>query len=190
MLSLPDPPQLAHVPSSSVVVTKGISPVPLQLIAKIHRWEFVDLSQFLMGSDPGEGSSSMMDGHIIPSHPYGKASSSGKTPPTIMDITSWLQAFSRFMAVLLSTQAVVYPNHIRRGSSRSSCPSASHPPIGPGPGWQTMASYDWEYREWAAAKSVRVWEELNLSIYGRCLPRPSAAVPQDSLTSEVLVCYK
>ena len=37
--------------------------------------------------------------------------------------------------------------------------------------------YDHDYREWAAAKSIRVWEEINLSIYGRCLshpPTPSA----------------
>ena len=47
VLNLPDPPQLAHVPSSSVVVTEGIPPVPQRLIAKIRRWEFVDLSQLL-----------------------------------------------------------------------------------------------------------------------------------------------
>lgn len=29
--------------------------------------------------------------------------------------------------------------------------------------------YDQDYREWAAAKGVRKWGELNLIIYGRCL---------------------
>ena len=81
VLSLPGPPQLTHVPSSSLVVTEDIPPVPLWLIDKICRWEFVDLFQLLMGSDPGEGSSSMMDGHIILSHPYGNASSGRKPHP-------------------------------------------------------------------------------------------------------------
>ena len=29
--------------------------------------------------------------------------------------------------------------------------------------------YDVDYREWAAAKGVRIWGELNLTLYGRCL---------------------
>ena len=32
-----------------------------------------------------------------------------------------------------------------------------------------MAFYDREFRQWAAAKSVKKWGEINFSIYGRCL---------------------
>jgi len=51
-----------------------------------------------------------------------------------------------------------------------------------------LSIYDWEFWDWAAAKVVRLWGELNLSVYGRSLSH--LAVPQDSPTAEVPVCYK
>ena len=36
-------------------------------------------------------------------------------------------------------------------------------------GGSVWLQYDREFRIWAAAKGVKVWGELNLSIYGRCL---------------------
>ena len=30
-------------------------------------------------------------------------------------------------------------------------------------------SYDSEFREWAAAKGVRKWGDINMAIYGKCL---------------------
>ena len=36
-------------------------------------------------------------------------------------------------------------------------------------GRMVWLQYDREFRIWAAAKGVKVWGELNLSIYGRCL---------------------
>ena len=32
--------------------------------------------------------------------------------------------------------------------------------------WQ---QYDHEFHVWAAARGLKVWGELNLSVYGRCL---------------------
>ena len=37
--------------------------------------------------------------------------------------------------------------------------------------------YDQEYREWAAARGIKKWGELNLTIYGRCLPSQLPVAP-------------
>ena len=47
--------------------------------------------------------------------------------------------------------------------------------------------YDKDFREWAAAKHLKVWGELNLTINGRCLPmhqRPMLAPRSNSSTRQ------
>jgi len=158
---------LPQVPTpSTIVITEGIPPVPLRLIEKIRRWEFVDLGQLLMGTEPEEGAATMMDGHIVPSRPSHKGPAIRRF--TITDISSWLQAYARFMAVLVSAPAT---------SKDEAAGLAAHQHVilqlAQDLGGRQWMVYGWEYREWAAPKSVRVWGELNLSIYGKCLPRPA-----------------
>ena len=50
--------------------------------------------------------------------------------------------------------------------------------------------YDVEYREWAAAKGIRKWGDLNLTFYGRCLSfgaRHVVAPTSSKSSSESLV---
>jgi len=82
----------------------------------------------------------------------------------------WLIAYARFMAVLLSAgntsrekvaglaahQHVALQLHNDLGRNR----------------WMR---YDIEFREWAAAKGIHVWGELNLAIYGWYLPQVQSA---------------
>jgi len=61
-----------------------------------------------------------------------------------------------------------------------------------GPQW---LHYDQNFCEWAAAKGLRKWGELNLTIYGRCLatnhpssqPRPTIGSKRKA---EVLICFR
>lgn len=81
----------------------------------------------------------------------------------IQDLTSWLQAFTVYMAALSSCE---------KTSKEEVCGLLAYSHVIQlskdlrGPQW---LKYDKEYRLWAAAKGVRVWGELNFSIYGRCL---------------------
>ena len=174
--------------SSANPLTEGIPPVPLRLIDKIRRWEFVELGQLLMGAEPAEGVAAMMDGHIVPSRPSQKEPANRRF--TIMDISSWLQAYARFMAILVSSPAT---------SKEEAAGLAAHQHIilqlAQDLGGHQWMAYVCRYKEWAAAKSVRIWGKLNnLSIYGKCLPRlarPTTllqdGVPQLDLLP---VCFK
>ena len=182
------PSAVAKAAAPSVVVDEGIPPIPVKMVERIRRWEFVELENLLilqdnkteetlLGSDKGQF------GYKAPLRAQGKHIG-------INNYMSWLTAFSRLMAVLLTAEAttkdeaaglaahqhVILQVHNDLGSNR----------------W---LKYDVEYREWAAAKGVRVWGELNLPIYGRCLPQaqpvqgPSGAVTNDLSSKEIPVCY-
>ena len=93
--------------------------------------------------------------------------------PSVNDILSWMQAYSRFMAVLLSVEST---------SKEEAAGLAAHMHLIiqlskdlDGTQW---LSYDRDFRQWAAAKGVRKWGELNLTIYGRCLSMQKPAIEQ------------
>ena len=161
-LSLPLPlgpqvPLVARTASSSIVVTKGIPPMSFKAVKRIRQWEYVDLANLLISQD--DALSMTENDQKTPSRSQGK-------PPPINDIMTWLTAFSRFMAVVLAVdfttkeeaaglpahQHVILQLHGDLGSNR----------------W---LKYNIEFREWTAAKRIRAWGELNLAIYGRCLPQ-------------------
>ena len=81
----------------------------------------------------------------------------------ITDIFSWLKAFARYMAVLTSSDStsaaqatgLVAHLHLVLQLSQEL-----------GPQWM---KYDIDYCQWAAARNVRQWGELNFTIYGHCL---------------------
>ena len=87
-----------------------------------------------------------------------------RSPKTITDILSWLQVFSVFSAILLSSA---------EASKEEAAGLAAHSYLIlqmykdlQGPQW---LHYDQNFREWVAAKNIRKWGELNFTIYGRCL---------------------
>ena len=84
-------------------------------------------------------------------------------------------------------------------------PHAPHNPAFQRPGWGQWLAYDTEFREWAAAKGVRKWGELNLTNYSKCLseriaynPLLSSPQPLQSIktagskrsSSRVRVCFQ
>ena len=88
----------------------------------------------------------------------------------IEDLTTWLQAFSILIAIISSAEesskeeitGLVAHSHLVIQLAKDL----------KGPQW---LKYDREYRLWAAAKRIKIWGELQMSIYGRCLASHSSA---------------
>ena len=162
-------------------MVEGIPPVSSRLVERIRRWEYIDLALLLevANSDEasGQGSSDMFAGPP-PKMP--------KRSVTIRDMPTWLTAYARFMAVLLATSAT---------KPTESAGLAAHMhlilQVSQDLGGRHWMFYDKEFWEWAASKAVKVWGDLNLSIYGRCLSCPLPPV-MDSAgpSSTVPVCIK
>ena len=120
-----------------------IPSVPTHLIEKIRHWESVDLAQLIGCANTSEGSSSMVEGHIIT-----PTKSLRTSPSTITDFTTWLQAYAPLMAVLLSApttskeEAAGLAAHFHVVLQLAQDLSGRH--------------WHWEFREWATAKGIKV----------------------------------
>ena len=86
-----------------------------------------------------------------------------KKKSQITDIISWIQAYSRYMAVLMSCETTTKEEATGLVAHLHLIIQLS---LDLGSQWQ---KYDRDFREWAAAKSLRRWGKLNFPIYGRCL---------------------
>lgn len=149
-----DTPSLSSSPS--LVVAEGMPPIPVKLIEKIRKWEYVDLACLLEDHSAHPISFTLNGvGQWVPEQQ--------KKRKQITDIITWIQAYSRYMAVLLSCDTttkeeatgLVAHLHLVLQLSQDL-----------GPQW---LKYDRDFREWAAAKSLRKWGDLNFPIYGQCL---------------------
>ena len=151
-----------RTPPSSLIVAEGIPPIQASLIEKIRRWEYVDLAKLLGSQDvPDGGTPVVIQGQLVMVEPTQRGH---HRQPSVNDVLSWTQAYSRFMAVLLSSGLT---------SKEEAAGLAAHMHLIvqlskdlEGTQWLI---YDRDFRQWAAAKGVRKWGELNMTIYGRCL---------------------
>ena len=150
---------LPSTPAPSMVVAEGMPPLPIKLVEKIRRWEFVDLSSLLEENvtQPAELTVNAAGQWIL------SDSGQRKKRSHITDILSWIQAFSRFMAVLLSDN-----NTTKEEATGLAAHLHLVLQLSNDLGTQWL-KYDKDFREWAAAKSLRKWGELNFPIYGQCL---------------------
>ena len=94
---------VARTAAPSVVITEGILPVSFKVVERIRQWEVVELANLLITQDiKSDEYSFVVDsdqpGYRAPSRGQGKL-------PVIDNIMTWLVAFSRFRAVILSTEA-------------------------------------------------------------------------------------
>lgn len=169
--------------TASVVVADGMPPITSRLLDKIRRWDYVDLA--LLIGEPGpkaEEIPSLNEERVVLFQSLEQAQRRRKQ---IGDIQAWSQAFAVFMAALASASfttteevvGLIAHSHLILQLAKDM-------------GGLRWLKYDQEYREWAAAKGIRKWGELNLSIYGRCLavplPAASPAVPPAAIFSTPL----
>ena len=73
----------------------------MKLVEKIRRWEFINLAKKNQETQP-EHPTIIIEGQLVALESPVK---SQKKTTGINDILSWVQAFSRFMAVLLAADA-------------------------------------------------------------------------------------
>ena len=163
---------------SSVVLTEGLPPITTKLLDKIQRWEFVDLSS-LLSCDPTAKNDTVAlthEGqHILVVDPQSQFSRRKKQ---ISDLPTWIQAFSIYAAGLAAASSTT-KEHVMGLMAHMFLMVQLSRDLG-GNHW---LQYDKDFREWAAAKNLKVWGELNLSIYGRCLAiqqRPLSAPRPDT----------
>ena len=146
----------------ATVVAEGIPLIPVKILERIRRWEFVDLATLL--NDPtlkAEDMAVQQQGQVVL---FQSLEQAHKCRKQIQDISTWIQAFALYMAALASdestskeeTVGLIAHMHLINQLAREM-------------GGRQWLKYDTDYREWAAAKGIRKWGELNLTIYGRCL---------------------
>ncbi len=180
---------VARTAAPSIVISEGIPPIPVKLVEKIRCWEFIDLAKLLVNQETQpDHPTIIIDGQLVALESPVK---SQKKTAGINDILSWVQAFSRFMAVLLAADAT---------TKEEAAGLAAHQhlilQLVKDLGGKQWAKYDWEFREWASAKGVRIWGDLNMAIYGRCLPqlRPAIGPTEPDWSSSgkghVPACFK
>ena len=156
---------------ASVVITEGIPPLSTKLVERIRKWEFIDLADLLTEAlmKPEDYSSKVVTGQVILVQSLEQVKRKKKQ---VTDAISWSQAFAIYMAVLASAEKTK-KEEIAGLLAHQNLVLQMSKDLG-GLKWH---QYDMEFREWAAAKGTRVWGELNLPIYGRCLAAPSRSIP-------------
>lgn len=151
--------------TSSDIVAEGIPPVPVKLLEKIRKWEFVDLSLLLVES--GTKSEEVPLHHDNRVLLFQSVDQAQKRRKQIVDIHSWTQAFATYMAALASHSSTTMEEVLGLISHLHLITQVARDL-----GGNRWVRYDQDFRMWAAAKGVRRWGELNLIIYGRCLAMP------------------
>ena len=178
--SVVDPPK-----PPTVVVTEGIPPIPCRIVDRVRKWEYVNLADLLGDHNPDH--LTIINGQVI-------AVTSAGTPRrsrTISDIMTWLQAFSILTAILVSSE-----NTTREEAAGLAAHSYLIIQLSRDLSGSQWLKYDQQFREWAAAKGIRRWGELNLTIYGRCLAAhlPDGSTQQNTLRqkrrSSSNACYR
>ena len=150
------------VKQAALVIAEGLPPVSTKLLEKIQKWEFIELASLLTHDGPSRGETLTItqDGQSMIVRPQEESHGRKK----INDIPSWLQAFSIYAAGLAASDNTT-SEHFKGLMAHMYLMIQLAKDLG-GTVW---LQYDREFRVWAAAKGVKVWGELNLSIYGRCL---------------------
>ena len=153
------PPVTAPTPSS-LVVAEGIPPVSHKLVEKIRKWEYIELSSLLEDHYPPD-QMALFNGQLMV---ISSSSQRRRQAAVISDILSWLQAFSIYTAILVSSETTTKEEAAGLAAHTYLILQLSKDLKG-----SQWLKYDQSYREWAAAKGIRKWGEINFSIYGRCL---------------------
>jgi len=141
-----------------VIVSDGIPPPPTKLVEKIHRWEYNDLLKLLTDDDADHNVSSTMviNGQLVVVEPTPQP----RHHHPQMDIISWSEAYTKYMAVLVATETTS-----REEAAGLTAHMFQIIRLSQARGFKWLR-YNMEYWQWAAAKNIRTWDDMNMSIYG------------------------
>jgi len=154
--------EFSSTSSPLVIVSDGIPTLPTKLVKKIRRWEYINLSKLITVDTNDHVTSTMViNGQVVTVEPIPQA----HRRHSQLDVISWMEAYSKFLAVLVAAETT---SHEEAAGLAAHMFQVVRPSKTRGFKWLT---YDTEYREWAAAKNIRIWGEMNMRIYGECLPQ-------------------
>ena len=146
---MPAPPQL---PSSEAIVVGGSSPpVPRKIAEKIWKLEYVDLNE-LLPSRLGAPELTMLD--------LFTQRDRAKEAKKIQTFEQWVACFN----TLVSVMAARYPDRVKDMLAYSSLIAKAHADY-EGTQW---LSYDNHFRHTAAAKQLKDWLGVDLSLWTLC----------------------
>ena len=179
-------------PSTSLVlVTDGIPPIPSKVLEKIRKWKYVDLATLLANDTPSDNITTVVvNGQTLV---VSSAANSTKKRRITWDSQSWSQAYSMYAARLISTDSTTRPE-----SAGLLAHMFSLLQLAKDLGGSQWLHYDRSFREWAVAKNIRIWGELNLLIFCQCMAsqqrvlpvaHPLEPGPKGSSVSEVRRCW-
>ena len=136
--------------------------MPTKVLEKIRRWEYIDLSTLLDGVTHETTNVTVShEGQLLV---LGTSDRPQPRKKAISDITTWLQAYTRLMAALVSAESTKKEESVGLVAHLHLILQLHKDLAG-----SQWLRYDQDYREWAAARGVKIWGDLNLAIYGRCL---------------------
>ena len=141
-------------------MAEGIPPVSHKLVEKIRKWEYIELSSLLEDHYPPD-QMALFNGQLMVVSSFSQRC---RQAAVISDILSWLQAFSIYTAILVSSETTTKEEAAGLAAHAYLILQLSKDLKGP-----QWLKYDQSYHEWAAAKGIWKWGEMNFSIYGRCL---------------------
>ena len=160
--------------TSSVLIADGIPPIPSKVLEKIRRWEYIDLAMLLANDTPDDSSSTVVfNGQALVVSP---STNPTKKRKIALDIQSWSQAYSMYAAALISADSTTKPE-----SAGLLAHMFSVLQLAKDLGGSQWLHYDKSFREWAAAKNVRSWGELNLPIFCQCVASQQRVAPFSQL---------
>ena len=143
------------------MVAEGIPPLPLKTLEKIHKWEYVDLTALLSNDPPaGETSTITVNGQAL----IVNSRDQTKKRKVALDIHSWTQAYSMYAAALTSAEDTT-----KSESAGLLTRIYNVLQLARDLGGNQWLQYDKAFREWAAAKELKLWGKLNLQIFCHCL---------------------
>lgn len=152
---------------SSVVVTKDMPPMSSKMLEKIHKWEYVDLSitiSYIPILLPVESLMSITVSGQMLATIVNLPDQHVKKQKVITDIQSWAETYSIYVCSCSHFswshyQKVGLLAHVQYTLLKLAKNS-----------WEIQwLHYDQAFREWVADREVRVWGDLNLSIFSHCL---------------------
>lgn len=149
LLSVGGDSQSAKLPG--LYVGEGLPPVPVKLVEKIHKWEFVDMAEML----PEYWGTAQ---NLRAETAHGNSRPVAKKKVT--DIMSWVQCFAVYTSVMASKNPEAVPEML----AYLVCILRTSQDFG-GLAW---VNYDSAFRRQAAATGNRQWSRVNPSLYSIC----------------------
>ena len=147
-------------------VGEGLPPVPVKLVERIHKWEFVDMAE-LLPEYWGSTQSVRPESELTQGHPR------PVTKKKVTDILSWIQCFAVYTSVMASKNPEAVPELL----AYLVCILRTSQDFG-GLAW---VNYDSAFRRQAAATGNRHWSRVNPSLYSICF----AGVARSSVRCEL-----